>query len=122
MFRRGTALLLGVTALGLVPTTPTALAQVECADGLNAGGEYFPVAPTRIYDQAGINADGSVDVDVVGRFGVPAENVLAAGAEALRFDLRQRGWSGRDEPERCHAQEKGCASSEHRCRDHDRGL
>ena len=83
MFRRGAALLLGVTALGIVPAAPTASAAAT----LGAGGEYFPVAPARIYDEAGINADGSVDVDVVGLAGVPAENVLAV---AVNVTDRQR--------------------------------
>ena len=92
MFRRGTALLLGVTALGLVPTAPTALAQVE-SQGLGAGGEYFPVAPIRIYDQAGIDADGSVVVDVVGDFGVPAENVLAVAVNVTIANVPGRGFA-----------------------------
>ena len=89
MFRRGAALLLGVTALGVIPTAPTASA----ADSLGAGGEFFPVAPARIYNEAGINADGSVDVDVVGLAGVPAENVLAVAVNVTIANVPGRGFA-----------------------------
>ncbi|MDG1267457.1 MAG: hypothetical protein P8O03_14155, partial [Ilumatobacter sp.] len=92
MFRRGAALLLGVAALGLVPTAPTALARVE-PQGLGAGGEYFPVAPARIYDEAGINADGFVDVDVVGLVGVPEEHVLAVAVNVTIANVPGRGFA-----------------------------
>lgn len=79
VFRRGAALLLGLTAFGVVPAVSTVSAAPEvCAtDGLCAGGEYFPVAPTRIFDQRDVDASGSVSVPVVGVGGVPADGVLA---------------------------------------------
>jgi hypothetical protein len=89
LIRRGAALLLGVTALGIVPAPPTASA----ADSLGAGGEYFPVAPARIYDQAGVDADGSVDVPVVGLKGVPAENVLAVAVNVTIANAPGRGYA-----------------------------
>ena len=88
MFRRGAALLLGVTALGVVPAAPNVSAA---PDSLGAGGEYFPVAPTRIYDQAGVNADSSVDVPVVGLGGVPAEDVLAVAVNVTIANVPGRG-------------------------------
>lgn len=79
VFRKGAALLLGLTAFGVVPAVSTvSAAPAECAgNGLCAGGEYFPVTPTRIFDQKGVNANGEVIVDVVGRGGVPSAGVLA---------------------------------------------
>lgn len=90
MFRRGAALLLGVTALGVVPAAPNVSAA---PDSLGAGGEYFPVTPTRIYDQAGVNADGSVDVPVVGLGGVPAEDVLAVAVNVTIANVPGRGFA-----------------------------
>ncbi len=89
MFRRGAALLVGVAALGVVPVTPTASAAVS----LGAGGEYFPVAPARIFEQADVNADGSVDVDVVGLAGVPATDVLAVAVNVTIADAPGRGFA-----------------------------
>ncbi len=79
VFRRGAALLLGVTAVGVVPAVSTVSAAPEtcAAESLCAGGEYFPVAPTRIFDQRGVDANGSITVPVVGIGGVPADGVLA---------------------------------------------
>ncbi len=79
VFRKGAALLLGLTAFGVVPAVSTvSAAPAACAaDGLCAGGEYFPVTPTRIFDQKGVNANGEVVVDVVGAGGVPDDGVLA---------------------------------------------
>ena len=79
VFRRGAALLLGVTAFGVVPTvTSVSAAPATCAaDSLCAGGEYFPVTPTRIFDTSGVDANGSVTVPVLGASGIPAEGVLA---------------------------------------------
>ena len=95
MFRRGAALLLGVTALGVVPAAPTASA----ADSLGAGGEYFPVAPARIYDSANaapggrVDASGSVDVPVVGLAGIPASDVLAVAVNVTIADAPGRGFA-----------------------------
>jgi len=88
-FRRGAALLLAVTALGIVPAGPTASA----AGSLGAGGEYFPVAPARIFDQAGVDADGSVVVDVVNVGGVPADNVLAVAVNVTIANAPGRGFA-----------------------------
>lgn len=79
VFRRGAALLLGVTAFGVVPAvTSVSAAPATCsADSLCAGGEYFPVAPTRIYNNTSVDANGSVTVPVVAQGGVPADGVLA---------------------------------------------
>lgn len=79
VFRRGVALLLGVTAFGVVPavTSVSAAPETCAADSLCAGGEYFPVAPTRIFDESGVDASGSVTVPVVGLGGVPEDGVLA---------------------------------------------
>jgi hypothetical protein len=92
MFRRGAALLLGVTALGVVPVAPTASAQVD-SQGLGAGGEFFPVAPARIYDEKGIDADGSVVVDVVDIGGIPAENVLAVAVNVTIANVPGAGYA-----------------------------
>lgn len=79
VFRRSAALLLGVTAFGVVPAvTSVSAAPVTCAaDSLCAGGEYFPVAPARVADLRGVDASGEVVVDVLGANGVPADGVLA---------------------------------------------
>ncbi|MEP1122557.1 MAG: hypothetical protein ABJH68_01540 [Ilumatobacter sp.] len=86
VFRRGAALLLGLTAVGVVPTVSNvSAAPATCAaESLCAGGEYFPVTPTRIFDQRGVDANGEVVVPVVGvngidgaPSGVPADGVLA---------------------------------------------
>ena len=89
LFRRGAALLVGVAALGVVPVAPTASAAVS----LGAGGEYFPVAPARIFEQANVNADGSVDVDVVDVAGVPADDVLAVAVNVTIADAPGRGFA-----------------------------
>jgi len=86
VFRRGAALLLGATAFGVVPavTSVSAAPETCAAESLCAGGEYFPVAPARIFDQSGVDASGSVTVPVVGvddifgdPSGVPGDGVLA---------------------------------------------
>lgn len=81
VFRRSAALLLGVSALAVLPTVTSVSAAPEtcAADSLCAGGEYFPLAPTRIYNNLAVPADGSVEVDVLGVGGVPTEGVLAVG-------------------------------------------
>ncbi len=78
-FRRGAALLLGVTAFGVVPAVSSVSAAPEtcAADSLCAGGEYFPVTPTRIYNNTSVDANGSVTVPVVGSDVIPADGVLA---------------------------------------------
>ena len=90
MFRRGAALLLGVTALGIVPAAPTASA----ADSLGAGGEYFPVAPARIYDEArrSMPTARSTSTSSVSR-GVPAENVLAVAVNVTIANVPGRGFA-----------------------------
>ncbi len=79
VFRRAAALLLGVTAFGVVPAVNSVSAVAgECETGaLCAGGEYFPVNPERIFDESGVDANGSVTVPVVDVGGVPADGVLA---------------------------------------------
>ena len=83
LIRRSAALLLGVSALVVLPVASSASAAPPPASSLGAGGEYFPLSPTRIYDTTTavpggrIDANGEVDVPVVGVGGVPAQNVLA---------------------------------------------
>ncbi len=92
IIRRCAALLLGVTAIGLVPTAPTASALPESQD-LGAGGEYFPLTPSRIYDEEGIDSDSSVTIPVVGVAGVPAENVLAVAVNVTIANVPGRGFA-----------------------------
>ncbi|MFK7917213.1 MAG: hypothetical protein AB8G14_03980 [Ilumatobacter sp.] len=94
-FRRGAALLLGVSALGVLPTVTSVSAAPETctADSLCAGGEYFPVAPDRIFDERGIDASGSVTVPVVGVGGVPADGVLAVAVNVTVANAAGRGFA-----------------------------
>ncbi len=79
VFRRGAALLLGVTAVGVLPAVSSvSAAPATCAaDSLCAGGEYFPVAPARIFNNDSVDANGSITVDVLGESGIPEDGVLA---------------------------------------------
>ena len=79
ILRRSAVALLAVTAFGVVPTfTAPASAQTDCASGIGAGGEYFPVTPTRVFDQS-VRANATTNVQIGGRGGVPVGNVLAVG-------------------------------------------
>lgn len=101
VFRRGAALLLGVSALGVLPTvTSVSAAPESCtANSLCAGGEYFPVAPERIYDtqtataSGTIDANGSVDIPVLGLGGVPAQDVLAVAVNVTIANAAGRGFA-----------------------------
>ena len=95
VIRRGVALLLGVTAFGVVPavTTVSAAPATCAADSLCAGGEYFPVAPARVADLKGVNANGAVVVDVVGAHGVPADNVLAVAVNVTIAGAAGKGFA-----------------------------
>lgn len=94
VFRRGAALLLGVTAFGVAPavTSVSAAPETCAADSLCAGGEYFPVAPTRIFDER-IGANDSVTVPVVGLGGVPNDGVLAVAVNVTVAGARGNGFA-----------------------------
>lgn len=70
-----------ILASGLAPLTP--LAPTATAAGLNAGGEFHPLPPTRIFDQVGVplnSGAGSVTtVPLLGAKGV----VPSSGTEVL---------------------------------------
>ncbi|MFK8022490.1 MAG: hypothetical protein AB8G26_00895 [Ilumatobacter sp.] len=74
--RRGAVALLAVTALVAAPSVTPAEAQTSSS--LGAGGEYFPLTPTRIFDQFR-NSNSTFTVPVAGRGGVPSSGVLAVG-------------------------------------------
>jgi hypothetical protein len=78
--RRAAVLVLGATAVGVVPPALSSGPSASAAPGLGAGGEFFSLTPTRIYDsrETGakpVNTDFSVPV--LGQGGVPQSNVLA---------------------------------------------
>jgi hypothetical protein len=73
--RRSAALLLGAAAFATM-VTPMGAAQAA-PTGLGAGGEYFPLKPDRLVDIDSVDANGEIDVTVVGVKGVPATDVLA---------------------------------------------
>jgi len=98
MFRRTAVLLIGASTIGLGPIlTPTASAQADVAS-LGAGGEYFPVAPERIYDtkddvdSGRVSANGEITVPVVGLGGVPTDGVLAVAVNVTLVDATGRGF------------------------------
>lgn len=95
VFRRGAALLLGVTAFGVVPAvTSVSAAPADCAaDSLCAGGEYFPVTPTRIYNNTSVGANGSVTVPVVDIGGVPADDILAVAVNVTVAGATGNGYA-----------------------------
>lgn len=94
LFRRSAALVLGAATLGVVPVLPAPTVSAQAAD-LGAGGEYFPVTPTRIFDtndSGRVSANGEFDVSVVGVGGVPADDVLAVAVNVTLVDAPGRGF------------------------------
>lgn len=86
-----------MSALAVVPTVSHVSAAPEsesCTDAsLCAGGEYFPVTPTRVYDESGVDASGSVDVPVVGVGGVPADGILAVAVNVTVANAAGTGFA-----------------------------
>jgi hypothetical protein len=91
MFRRSAALLLAVATLGVTQLAPTA----QAAPGeLNAGGEYFPVTPARVFDNkdARLQGNSEVEIAVLGVGGIPADGVLAVAVNVTIADAPGRGF------------------------------
>lgn len=101
--RRSVALLVAAASVGIVPavgsSAPTVSAQ---ADDVGAGGEFFPVTPTRLLDTrqaaldvapAGAKAvNATFDLDVVGVGGVPASDVLAVAVNVTVINAPGNGY------------------------------
>lgn len=91
MFRRSAALLLAVATLGVTQLAPTA----QAAPGeLNAGGEYFPVTPERVFDNTDdrLQGNGEIEVDILGVGGIPESGVLAVAVNVTIADAPGRGF------------------------------
>ena len=91
--------MLGAAALGLSPATTTpVLAQADDASALGAGGEYFAVAPDRVFNSTEdvpggrVDANGEITVNVVGVGGIPAEDVLAVAVNVTVVGTPGRGF------------------------------
>jgi hypothetical protein len=93
MFRRSAALLLAVATMGVMQLAPTAQAA-PVSDQLNAGGEYFPVDPVRVFDNKDDRLQGNdeIEVDVVGVSGIPESGVLAVAVNVTIADAPGRGF------------------------------
>ncbi len=96
LIRRSAGLLMGAAALGALPVvTPAPIASAQAPADLGAGGEFFPVTPARVFDTNNggrVSANSSITVPVVGRGGVPAEDVLAVAVNVTLVDAPGRGY------------------------------
>jgi hypothetical protein len=92
MFRRSAALLLAVAMLGVTQLAPTVQAIPE--ETLNAGGEYFPVTPARIFDNKNdrLPDNGKIEISVLGKEGIPESGVLAIAVNVTIADAPGRGF------------------------------
>src|SRR6056297_3044243 len=91
ILRRSAVALLAVTSFGVASTQSPVEAQTDCE--FCAGGEFFPVSPTRVFD-GNVGANSTTFVDVTGDTpagpsGVPTADVLAVGVN-ITID-RSRG-------------------------------
>jgi hypothetical protein len=98
---------LAATAV-VAPSPVSPVASVQAAPGLGAGGEFFPLAPTRIYDsrvespvnepapgpKAATPDQPTFDIPLLGQGGVPADSsrVLAVVANITVTAPSASGW------------------------------
>lgn len=99
--------LVAATAM-VVPSPGAPVASVQAAAGLGAGGEFFPLAPVRIYDsrvgsavneptpgpKAATPARPTFDIPLLGQGGVPADSsrVLAVVVNITVTSPTASGW------------------------------
>lgn len=100
--RRAAALALAVASVGVVPALSGSAPSVAAADDIGAGGEFFPVTPARVLDTRDPALDvepigrkaanSTFEVPVVGRGGVPDDNVLAVAVNVTLIQAPGNGY------------------------------